>query len=287
MEKVNTLIIGAQKAGTTSLYEYMRQHPAIHFSKVKEVTFFVKDQYYSKGEDYYHSFFDLKSKAPIKASAYVHMLPCAKCPARVKAYNKDMKFIVLLREPWERAYSSFRYAIKNGWEKEAIDLADSVRFEKMRLESEEYDLTYLSNGKYYEHLSNWMRQFDQEKFFIATNEELQINPDLLLKRLCEFLAIDSSFEFDTQTRYNQSATIKSELLQRLLLTKDSKIIPKIGRLLPSTLRVFIRAEIFSRLLKWNDKPAIKQIERSCAPLPGMTKYFKEDQRLLQKMLNSK
>ena len=107
MKKVNLLVIGTQKAGTTSLYEYIRQHPDIYFSDVKEVTYFVEDALYSKGEDYYHSFFTKIENEKIIASSYVHMLPCKKCPGRVKEYNPDMKFIVMLREPVSRAYSAY------------------------------------------------------------------------------------------------------------------------------------------------------------------------------------
>ena len=56
--KVNTMIIGVQKTGTTSLYEYMRQHSEVCFSEIKEITYFVDDEFYEKGESYLHSFFN-------------------------------------------------------------------------------------------------------------------------------------------------------------------------------------------------------------------------------------
>ena len=66
--KVNLLIIGAQKAGTTSLYQYIKQHPDVYFSEIKEITYFVVDKYYQKGIEYFHSFFSKYNNEKIIAS---------------------------------------------------------------------------------------------------------------------------------------------------------------------------------------------------------------------------
>ena len=183
--KVNLLIIGAQKAGTTSLYYYLKQHPSIYFSEVKEVNYFAIDEFYKRGVKYYHSFFPNHKNQKIIASAYVHMLPDPKCPERVKEYNPDMKFIVMLRDPMKRAISAYKYAIQNNWEKEEISFTKAFDLESERLKSDKpnYDNMYFYNGLYYHHLSNWMKHFPKENFIILKDTDLKHNPEQVLSSI--------------------------------------------------------------------------------------------------------
>ena len=188
-KKVNLLIIGAQKAGTTSLYEYIKQHPDVYFSEIKEITYFVVDKYYQKGIEYFHSFFSKYSSEKIIASSYVHMLPSLDAPERVLEYNKDMKFIIMLRDPVSRAYSAYNYAKQNGWENDNISFIDSLESESMRKNNNQIDLLYFYNGLYSSHIDNWTSRFLSTQFLIITDTELRNDSKNVLSRVTSFLNI--------------------------------------------------------------------------------------------------
>ncbi len=110
----------------------MNQHPEIAFSRVKEVTYFVDDHLYAKGPAYYHSFFPAADHDSKIVSGYVHMLACQKAPERVRKYNPDMTFIVLLRNPVHRAWSAYQDARQMGWEKDGVSFSDALSAEDQR-----------------------------------------------------------------------------------------------------------------------------------------------------------
>jgi hypothetical protein len=250
-KKVNLLIIGTQKAGTTSLYEYIKQHNDIYFSDVKEITYFVEDDQYKKGEEYYHSFFTKVDSEKIIASAYVHMLPSKKAPKRVKEYNSDMKFIVMLRNPVDRAYSAYNYAIKNGWEDANNSFEDTIALEKERIENEQFDLTYFYNGMYSQHLEYWQKYFPKENFLLIKDTELKNNASEVLVKVFEFLGIDTQQQIDTSKEFNKAGVVRFKFLQSFLLKKNSYIKKFLGSLMPRKVKVWIRANILKKVYQFN------------------------------------
>ena len=82
MTRVNTLVIGAQKSGTTSFCEYLKQHPDVAFSAVKELTWFVDDTSYARGPDEFHQYFAEDADSSVVATSYVHMLSSGEAASR-------------------------------------------------------------------------------------------------------------------------------------------------------------------------------------------------------------
>src|SRR5947209_1159841 len=133
------LIIGAQKAGTTSLYRYLAAHPDIVASTRKEVHFF--DINFWRGEWWYRSLFPLRRRLqrrpPLRnrpaitgeASPYYLFHPFA--PERAAQLLPDAKLIVLLRDPVERAWSHYRHEVANG--RETMTFPDALAAEPARL----------------------------------------------------------------------------------------------------------------------------------------------------------
>ncbi len=283
-KKINLLILGAQKSGTTSLYEYIQQHSAIYFSDVKEVTYFVEDELYKKGEAYYHSFFSKIKDEKIVASAYVHMLPCKKAIQRVKKYNQDMKFIVMVREPVSRAYSAYNYAIKNGWEDKENSFEDSFLLEPDRIKNEQYDLMYFENGMYYTHIQSWQEYFSKENFLIIKDVDLKENVDSVLSRIFQFLEINPIVDIDTSKEFNKAGVVRSRVLQSFLLKKDSFLKKSLGILIPRNLKVWVRANIFKKIYQLNqiDKKNDK-IEKAIEN--KLQKYFRDEAKMLKEKFN--
>jgi len=106
--KISFVVGGAQKGGTTALDAYLRKHPFALMAKQKEVHFFDDESYFHKAEvDYapYHASFDLKHTAQIIGEATPIYMYWYAAPRRIWEYNPAMKWILILRNPIERALS--------------------------------------------------------------------------------------------------------------------------------------------------------------------------------------
>ena len=129
------LIIGAQKCGTGSLYRYLNQHPRIKSGITKEVRFF--DKYYNRGINWYRVFFpfkDLLGRKYLTGDATPRYLDHPHAPKRVKEIIPNVKFIVLLRNPIDRAYSMYNMRVSRGRETHSFEesLAPSLRSSSRR-----------------------------------------------------------------------------------------------------------------------------------------------------------
>jgi hypothetical protein len=283
--KVDFLIIGTQKAGTTSLFQYILQHPDIYFSEVKEVNYFVYDQLYAKGEKYYHSFFSKLRKQKIIGSSYVHMLPCVKCVDRVYHYNPDIKIVVMLRNPADRAISAYKYAVRNGWEDADNSLQDAIKLEPKRLSREEYDLTYCYNGLYHKHLASWMKRFAKENILVLKQEELQSSPQETMNRLFDFLQVGHR-SIDTTKKYNVASGVHNQRLQKIMLDKGNPLARFLGSLMPQRAKVFIRAKIFPFIYRVNtSKEKEIKVTLTEKDKAALKKYFVEDLASLAEEFN--
>ena len=98
MRKLDFIVIGAQKSGTTSLHEYLSRHPEIGVGTKKELHYFDKDKYFKKGINYsdYHEFFDFKEGKKVYGETTPSYIYKEKFIDRIKEYNPDIKLIVLL-----------------------------------------------------------------------------------------------------------------------------------------------------------------------------------------------
>src|SRR5580765_4385092 len=107
---IDFAIIGAQKAGTTALYEYLGAHQDVFVPAVKEVPYFVKDDVYEKGEKYLDVIYREYRGEPIVGIAHVRLMCRPESVDRLLAHNSAMRCIAVLRDPVTRAYSSYWYA---------------------------------------------------------------------------------------------------------------------------------------------------------------------------------
>lgn len=286
VNKVDLLIIGAQKAGTTSLYRYIDQHPEISVSQVKEVAYFVDEDLYGKGVTYFHSFFaDTQPGAKI-ASGYVHMLACPHAPERVRQYNPEMKFIVLLRHPVQRAWSAYQYAIQMGWESGDLSFLQALDMEGERLDRKNprtrYDTVYGYNGLYCAHLKHWMQFFPAEQFLLLRSEDLRFNTDNCLESVWSFLGVSGGAKIDTSIEYNRAGRTRVRWINSIIHDKSSSLIRLMGRLVPGGLRVWIRSRIFSWVRRLNTvdaDPASIRIPDEVAR--RMAEYYRDDLRELE------
>ncbi|MFI5202918.1 MAG: sulfotransferase domain-containing protein [Flavobacteriales bacterium] len=205
-------IIGAQKAGTTSLYYHLIQHPLLARPKRKEIFFFNNALYYQQGMNAYRANFPMK--LPLFTSgkqtfeATTTYLESEECPMRIKKEFPDAKFIVMLRNPVQRAYSHYRMSVKLGFEKATF--AEAVEQEEERIiyganADHNYHLQrlgYVSKGKYALQLEKWLAVFDRKNFFFIELNQWRQDAPRIFAEVQSFLNL-SPYQPTSFQRMNQ------------------------------------------------------------------------------------
>ena len=203
------LILGAQKAGTTALYAYLRWHPRITGPAWKEVSYF--DRHYRRGVRWYRGHFPIRAAGRILGEASPGYLFHPLAPERVRATVPDAKLIVLLRDPIDRALSHYHHEVALGREpltfEEAIDAEpERTRGEEERLLRDPgyfshawWDYAYLARGRYAEQLERWFAVFPREQLFVVASDELAAEPEQVYARVLVFLGA-APHELDSYPR---------------------------------------------------------------------------------------
>ncbi len=208
------LIIGAQKAGTTSLFHYLNQHPDIFMPSAKEVHFF--DLHYETGIEAYQSLFSEAAdsgKVTGEASPYYLFHPCV--PERVKTHLPDVKLIILLRDPVARAFSHYHHSVRIGVETVA-DFFEAIALEEDRLLGAEKDLaegaiqqhfsfqhhSYVRRGFYSRQIERWMQFFPLSQMHFLQSETFFTDPKNVLEGIYRFLSV-KTFQINKFVIQNQ------------------------------------------------------------------------------------
>jgi hypothetical protein len=181
MRKI-ALIIGAMKSGTTSLFHYLSQHPEISAAKEKEPHFFSSDQQFSKGFNWYYALWESMepNKVALEASTTYTMFP--KYPEVVKRLSTitdaEFYFIYLMRNPFTRIESHIRHLLAG-----------------RHLSQPEVTEESLSFSEYAYQLDPYVKTFGRERIHLLLLEDLEANPGEELGKICTFLNIDSTYQF--------------------------------------------------------------------------------------------
>lgn len=219
--KPDFLIIGAQKAGTTSLHYYLHQHPSLQGALEKEVSFFSNEQNYFLGLDWYHSKFkDIRNPFPSKKTLFFESTPeyiyNHKSIERIHQYNKELKLILILREPVSRAFSAWNMfrdfkTRTNGIPEVLLDNRESSlykelystksfpsfnqvvekEFVRIKEHSTQMEPSFIRRGIYVEQLKNLFNYFDASQVLILDFNELQKNTLKTLEKVTRFLNINN------------------------------------------------------------------------------------------------
>lgn len=198
--------MGAQKAGTSSLYSLLNQHPQCYSAKEKEVHYY--DLNYHLGIKWYASHFPIGNKFTGEASPYYLFHPLV--PARLTQDFPEAKFIVLLRNPVDRAYSHFHHAKRYQLEssstfEEAIyrELEDQTNYEDQFHQAPNQPIPqhqhrlYLARGRYAEQLKRWFQYVNKEQFLLVSSEAFFENPEAIAARCFQFLGIEEEVTLES------------------------------------------------------------------------------------------
>ena len=221
----NLFIIGAAKAGTTALYDYLAQHPQVFRSPVKEPMFFNREENYARGLDWYEDvYFGGAEDYPVRGEATPHYLYWSeKVAPRIKEVygERPVKFIVSFRDPVSRAYSWYWNMVREG--REELDFGEALRVEEYRLRQNRNELYqlgsmvygYYAGGRYASLLQPYLELFSAENFFFVFQDDLKSRVNETCADIFEFLGIESSIQISSSNN-NPAAMPRSRLLHKTL-----------------------------------------------------------------------
>jgi hypothetical protein len=193
--KVDFLIVGVQKAGTTALETYMREHADISMAQQKEVHFFDDEDQFNANVDYsnYHKNFPYFNSEQLLGEATPIYIYWSDSLRRIWEYNKQMKIIVILRNPITRAYSHWNMERDRGAESRTFCEAIMQEKERVReaLPLQHRVYSYVDRGYYTEQLRRVYRFFSKEQVLVLKHEELEDNINTTLSKVSSFLGITS------------------------------------------------------------------------------------------------
>lgn len=275
----NFLIIGAQKAGTTSLYHYLRQHPEIYMSPVKEPRFFYPEFYTADKlrpcqrttpltMEEYTSLFNGVSTETAIGEASTDYLHSAKAPELIAQTLPEVKVIAILRNPVERAFSAFCYQTRDGYE--YLSFAAAIE------ETESGLRDYLKLGFYYGQVKRYLETFAEEQVKIHLTDDLYRDPNSMLIDICDFLDVSCTFEPSLEKK-NVSGIPKSRFLHDIFL-KDNPVKTILKPLFPARLRKQIHGNV--RKINLAEKPILEPELRL-----KLIEVYREDILKLQDLIN--
>jgi hypothetical protein len=195
----NFLIIGAEKAGTTWLYEKLRRHPEVYMPRVKELCFFSRDGSDGKTREWYEKHFEAAPAVGEATPAYMYG---QRVPRRIADTIPDVKLIACLRHPTDRTYSHY-------WMNRGLGEVDCTFDEVVRERRE----PYIGNGRYGEQLDRYLSHFDRDQLLILISEEVFSDQSASLNHICSFLGVDDAFYQDQEwiaSRENRAARTRSK-----------------------------------------------------------------------------
>jgi hypothetical protein len=177
----NFLVIGAMKAGTTSLHRYLRAHPQVFMPEEKELHFFVAERHWGRGRGWYEAQFTEATGAVAvgEASPTYSMHPeFSGVPDRVAELLPEVRLVYCVRHPVERMRSHYLHELEKGRERAPIERALAA------------DPRYLNTSRYGMQLEQYLARFPAEQLLIITAEQLRRDRTATVGRVLRFLGVD-------------------------------------------------------------------------------------------------
>jgi len=288
----NFLIVGAAKCGTSSLHNYLNQHPDIFMPlynkegvKVKEPRFLIKDLVEHRLhngvwslEEYQSLFADVKGAKLVGESTVLYLYYYEHAIKNIKRYlGEDVKIIIMLRNPIERAYSAYSFASRTHQENQSFKKAlmnSRERFDKDNTLSPM--ILYKELGLYYNMAKAYMESFKEVHFILYDNFVLQT--DLEVRRVFDFLNISNTNAINTNKIINSGGKKWDSRAMKDLLMGEGDMKKFLRILLPKKARVTIK-----RILTNSFTSKAEEMDASIKK--ELLDYYQHDVQLLAKLIN--
>jgi hypothetical protein len=270
----NFLIVGAAKCGTTSLYYYLKQHPEVFMSAIKEPHFITtrflppaknglgdyKMKYITNLDDYCKLFEESNGKKAIGEASAENLYFYPYAITYIKQFLGSPKIIIILRNPVERAFSAYTFLVREN--KEYVSFEEALAQEDLRKKDGwEFTWFYKDLGFYYAQVKAYLENFSAVKVYLF--DDLKKDSVSLVQDMYKFLGVNADFVPDTRLKYNISGIPRSKLLNSMFIKRSSKVqnaIRRVGTFILKEegwdkLRESLRAKL---LLKTRMNPETKQ-----------------------------
>ncbi len=304
MKLPNFFIVGSAKSGTTSVYNYLKQHPDIFMSPIKETHHFSTDIDSKKfrpdyaanlnrnidtwlngdqRKEIFHAFINdwdkyvklFKHAENQKAvgevtNSYLYSTAAA---TNIHAKFPDGKIIMILRNPVDRAFSHFLMDLKSG--RETGDFIDALKRDMAKpMKGWGISNVYFEIGLYYEQVKRYLEVFPKNQVKIILYDDYRNNAAKVLKEICEFLSINPAFEFEFSKEHNKAMLPKSSAVTLMMKQRGLKNFVK--DFFPKSLKKNLKKIFFTE----KNLPKLSTDDRKY-----LVELYKTDIQNLSKLIN--
>jgi hypothetical protein len=264
----NFFIIGAMKAGTTSLYHYLQDHPQVFMSTPKELHFFVEDWNWRWGWKWYQDHFSLAGDAVAigEASVTYSMHPTHPgVAARIFRFLPHARLAYILRHPIDRIRSEYSHRVLIGKEKRPLERAVTE------------DSRYVNNSRYALQLERYLQYFPRDQLLLLTSDELRSDRMAAVRRVASFLGIDPDWTWPSLNEEHYRTDERRELPPLLARAREFRFVRALARPIPRPLKEAAR------------RPATQHLQLERAEVLGdvreeLAGLLEDDQRRLRSYL---
>ena len=275
--KVNLFIVGAPKAGTTSLHHYLNEYPEILMSVIKEPDFFSDIEIQEQGLYYgssrinnitkYNSLFSDWIDESIIGEASVSYLFYPNVPQRIKIYNDNSKIIIMLRNPIERAFShylmDYRLGLTSNSFEEEFDKKTTLNFQQ-----------YFLLGNYFQQVKRYLDIFGKENVHIIWYSDFIENTENELNKVISFLGLNTDFSVDFNKIHNSFSMPKNNFIRKIYSVVWLR--KTLSFLFPVNIQIIFKKALFNE----DNKPKLSEKTREL-----LCKYYLSDIESLEKLLS--
>jgi hypothetical protein len=231
---------------------YLDEHPQVYTSPEKEPHFYSyvgeKRPHWGMEEvDNYTSLFQEASPEQHCVEASTWYLYSTTAAEQIRQYASDTKCIALLRQPVDRAYSSWSFRVQQGWE--TLSFEEAIAEEEKRIEQgKPWDVHYLHAGLYFEQVRRFYSQLGRDQVRIFLFEDFRNDPEEVVRKVLSFLNLRPVEMGDTETVHNPTRLPRSQVINYLRGTNSLRRIAR--QIFPKSIRGILRR----RIRRWNEKP---------------------------------
>lgn len=282
MRKPDFIIVGAAKSGTTTLYENLKNHPNICLVSDRLEFFGEYANPASKPidlDEYLNLYRECGSDvlAGEKSVSYLYSVSAAE---EMYAVNKNMKIIIILRDPVERAYSDYWHRKRTNVEN--LTFEEALRAERQRIDSgQRFELHYREYGNYYQKIKKYLDVFGHENVLILKYDDLKSDLESTLKRCEKFLGISQSLRVKDSKIHNKGSVGSDNLVVKFLyiLYKRRALVRGVNLFIPRKLITVITNWMMSK----NSTSGYPKMEYKTQV--DLRRYYREDLEKIEGLLN--
>lgn len=286
----NFLIVGAARCGTTSLHEHLAAHKDIFMPLQKEPSFFCfagtqpefKDSKhrYITSQDEYLALFQNRAEMIVGESSTPYLYFYDTTISNIKKFvpdYKDMKILIVLRDPAERAYSQYMHNRRDL--REPLTFAEAIDSEQQRMSDNwHFDFFYTDKGFYYKQVKAYMESFINVKVMFF--DDLEQQPNRFVNEVLQFLDADSEALKKELQQRNQSGEMKVKWFKKIISNRKNPVLNFFRKLMSRETKKKLRMQVKNLLLKYN----LKKVEMDADVRKKLVELYKEDIMQLEKLI---